>query len=297
MAWTFADIPSQDGKIAVVTGANSGIGEPTARELGRAGAHVVIACRNPEKAHAALERLQNDAPGGSFQFLHLDLADLDSVRSFVEEFKAQHDQLDFLVNNAGVMVPPYSKTTQGFEVQLGTNHLGHFALTGMLLGHLMTTPESRVVSVASMAHNMGKINFDDLQREKRYLKWEAYGQSKVANLLFTYELQRRLSATGAATKALAAHPGWTNTNLQVHSWIARVFGSMIAMKPEGGAAPTLRAATDPSAVGGTYYGPAGFMEIRGPAKVVKSNRYSYNEEIAMKLWKVSQKLTGVRFLS
>ena len=297
MAWTFSDIPSQDGKIAVVTGANSGIGEPTARELGRAGAHVVIACRNPEKANAALERLESDAPGGSFQFLHLDLADLDSVRSFVEEFKAQHDQLDFLVNNAGVMVPPYSKTKQGFEMQLGTNHLGHFALTGLLLGHLMTTPESRVVTVSSMAHKMGKINFQDLQREKRYLKWEAYGQSKVANLLFTYELQRRLSATAAATIALAAHPGWTNTNLQVNSWSARVFGPLVAMKPEGGAAPTLRAATDPSAAGGTYYGPAGFMEIKGPAKVVTSNRYSHNEEVAMKLWKVSQKLTGVRFLS
>jgi len=297
MAWSTSDIPDLSGKIAIVTGANSGIGEPTARELGRAGAHVVIACRNPKKAEAALERLAASAPGASFEFLRLDLADLDVVTSFVEAFKTKFDRLDLLVNNAGVMVPPYSKTKQGFEMQLGTNHLGHFALTGQLLGHLLATTDSRVVSVSSMAHRMGKLNFDDLHRDKRYSRWEAYGQSKVANLFFTYELHRRLAATGAQCMALASHPGWTNTNLQVNSWSARTFGGILAMRPEGGAAPSLRAATDPEAQSGTYYGPSGLMEIRGAPKVVPSSSYSHNEDVAMQLWKTSQKLTGVRFLS
>jgi len=297
MVWTFADIPEQSGKVAIVTGANSGIGEPTAAELGRAGAHVVIACRNPSKAEAALGRLRATAPEASFEFLQLDLADLDSVAAFADAFKAKHDRLDLLINNAGIMVPPYGKTKQGFELQLGTNHLGPFALTGHLMGLLLATAGSRVVSVASMAHRMGKLNFDDLQRERRYSSWEAYGQSKVANLHFIYELQRRLTATSAGCRALAAHPGWTDTNLQVNSWGARTFGAILAMKPAGGAAPTLRAATDPEAIGGTYYGPSGFMEISGAPVVVKSNRYSQNEEVAMKLWARSQELTGVRFLS
>jgi NAD(P)-dependent dehydrogenase (short-subunit alcohol dehydrogenase family) len=297
MAWTIQDIPGQSGKIAVVTGANSGIGEPTARELGRAGAHVVIACRNPQKAEAALERLREAAPGASFEFIPLDLADLESVEAFADAFKAKHERLDLLVNNAGVMVPPYGKTKQGFEMQLGTNHLGHFALTGHLMGLLLATSDSRVVSLSSMAHRMGKLNFNDLQREKRYFAWEAYGQSKVACLFFTYELQRRLAATGAQCMALSSHPGWTDTNLQANSWSARTFGAILAMKPEGGAGPSLRAATDITAQGGSYYGPSGFMEISGAPKVVTSNRYSRNEEVAMRLWRVSQELTGVRFLS
>jgi NAD(P)-dependent dehydrogenase (short-subunit alcohol dehydrogenase family) len=297
MTWTTADIPDQSGKVAIVTGANSGIGEPTAAELGRAGAHVVIGCRNPGKAEAALIRLRAAAPDASFEFLQLDLADLESVAAFAAAFKTKHERLDILVNNAGIMVPPYGKTKQGFELQLGTNHLGPFALTGHLMGLLLSTPASRVVSVASMAHRMGKLNFDDLHRERRYSKWEAYGQSKVANLHFIYELQRRLSATSAGCMALASHPGWTDTNLQVNSWSARTFGAILAMKPAGGAAPSLRAATDPEAVGGTYYGPRGFMEISGAPVVVKSNGYSRNEDVSMQLWRVSQKLTGVRFLS
>jgi len=297
MGWTFSDIPDQRGKIAIVTGANSGIGEPTAAELGRAGAHVVLACRNPEKAEAALIRLRTNAPEASFDFLRLDLADLDSVTAFAEAFKAKHDRLDLLINNAGVMVPPYGKTAQGFEMQLGINHLGHFALTGHLMALLLATANSRVVSVSSMAHRMGKLNFDDLQRERRYFSWEAYGQSKVASLFFTYELQRRLAATAAQCVALASHPGWTNTNLQVNSWGARTFGSILAMDPEGGAGPSLRAATDPEALGGSYYGPCGFMEISGAPVVVQSNRYSRNEEVARRLWRASQELTGVRFLS
>jgi len=297
MVWTFTDIPEQSGKVAIVTGANSGIGEPTAAELGRAGAHVVIGCRNPSKAEAALGRLRAAAPEASFDFLKLDLADLDSIATFADAFKAKHDRLDLLINNAGIMVPPYGKTKQGFELQFGTNHLGPFALTGHLMGLLLVTAGSRVVSVSSMAHRMGKLKFDDLQRERRYFSWEAYGQSKVANLHFTYELQRRLEATSAGCIALAAHPGWTDTNLQVHSWGARNFGAILAMKPAGGAAPTLRAATDPKALGGSYYGPSGFMEISGPPVLVTSNRYSQNEEVAMKLWSKSQELTGVRFLS
>ena len=237
------------------------------------------------------------APEASLEFMPLDLADLDSVRRFADEFTARFDRLDLLVNNAGVMVPPYGKTKQGFELQLGTNHLGHFALTGLLLERLLSTPGSRVISVSSMAHRFGKLRFDDLQREKRYNRWEAYGQSKVANLLFTYELQRRLEATPSDCIATVAHPGWTATNLQVHSFSARYFGPLLAMRPDGGAGPSLRAATDPEVEGGAYYGPKWLFEVRGAPVRVQSNKYSRREDVAKELWAVSEELTGVRYLS
>ena len=297
MTWTFADIPDQSGRIAIVTGANSGIGEPTARELARAGSSVILACRNPEKAEAALDRIRRAVPDADLRFMPLDLSDLSTVHEFADRFQSEHERLDLLINNAGVMVPPYSKTKDGFELQIGTNHLGHFALTGRLMGLLLTTPESRVVSVSSNAHKMGKVRFDDLHYEKRYSRWGAYCQSKVANLLFCYELQRRLSATGASCSSVAAHPGWTHTNLFAQSWTAQVTGSYIAMDPDAGAAPTLRAATEPEAEGGSYYGPGGFLEIWGSAVRVKSNRYSQREDVAARLWSVSQDLTSVRFMS
>jgi len=297
MKWSFTDIPDQIGKVCIVTGANSGIGEPTARELGRAGAQVILACRNPEKAEKALERLRVAAPEATFEFMQCDLADLESVKTFAAAFKERFKRLDILVNNAGVMIPPYSKTKQGFELQFGTNHLGHFALTGLLLDLITATPGSRIVTVASMAHKMGKVRFDDLNREKKYRRWEAYGQSKVANLFFTYELQRRLANGGHGTLATAAHPGWTRTNLQQYSVSARIFGPVVAMGPDGGAKPTLRAATDPGAASGDYFGPKHMFQMRGAPVKVGSSTYSKREDVATQLWSVSEDLTGVSFLS
>ena len=296
MAWGFKDIPSQEGTVAIVTGANSGIGYPTARELGLAGAHVILACRSAERAEVALGRLSAEAPGANFEYMPLDLADLDSVESFVEQFRDRHDSLNILVNNAGVMIPPYTLTKQGFELQFGTNHLGHFALTGRLLGILNNTPNSRVVTVSSLAHNMSKIRFDDLHFEKRYRPWKAYGQSKVANLLFTYELSRRLTAEQSSTMAVAAHPGWTNSKLQRNFMTGRLAGPALAMSPAAGAKPTLRAATDPTVQTGEYYGPRGPFEIWGAPVRVGSNAYSQQESVAKELWDVSQTLTGVQFL-
>ena len=296
MTWSVDSLPDQTGRVALVTGANSGIGEPTASALGRAGARVIIACRSQDKAEAALERLRKDVPEGDFTSLPLDLADLASVRACAEAFGAQEQRLDLLINNAGVMIPPYSKTKDGFELQFGTNHLGHFALTGHLLSCLLATPNSRVVTVSSMAHRFGTLRFDDLQRERSYNRWLTYGQSKVANLIFSYELQRRLSAAKHTTLAIAAHPGWAQTRLTKYSFSAAFFAPFLAQGPEAGAAPTIRAATDPEAAAGSYYGPR-WLEIRGPAVRVGSTSYSHRQDVAQQLWDVSENLTGLRYLS
>jgi NAD(P)-dependent dehydrogenase (short-subunit alcohol dehydrogenase family) len=294
--WTQQDIPDQTGRIAIVTGANSGIGYETASALADKGAIVIMACRDDEKASAAQFRCQATNPAGDVIVMQLDLADLDSVRSFSEQFHAKYDRLDLLINNAGIMIPPYGKTVQGFESQFGVNHLGHFALTGLLLDLLLRTPDSRIVLVSSTAHRFGEIEFDDLQWESRsYRAGKAYGQSKLANLLFTYELQRRLEAAAANTQAMAAHPGWTATNLQQHSRLAQFGNRFLAQDPAMGALPTLYAATAPNAHGGGYYGPGGFMEFRGYPQETESNDRSHDQAVAAKLWDVSEKLTGVTF--
>ena len=296
MAWGFKDIPSQEGKVAIVTGSNSGIGYPTARELGLAGAHVILACRNARKAEEALGRLASEAPQASFEFMELDLADLDSVAEFAQAYRAKYSTLDLLINNAGVMVPPYSTTAQGFELQIGTNHLGHFALTGQLINELVATPDSRVVNVSSLAHNMSQIRFEDLNSKVKYRKWKAYGQSKVANLLFTFELKRRLQKAGHHTLSTAAHPGWTNSKLSRNFITGTLTGPALAMSPNGGAKPTLRAATDRDAASGDYFGPRGPFEIWGAPTKVKSNEYSQREDVAIRLWELSSELTGTHFL-
>ena len=221
--WTTKDIPDQSGKIAIVTGANSGIGFEAAKALAAKGAHVVMACRNMEKGEKAVDDIRAATPAAQLALKQLDLADLGSVRTFAADYQAQHSQLHMLINNAGVMALPYRTTEDGFEMQFGTNHLGHFALTGLLLPTLFATPGSRIVTVSSMAHQMGTIQFDDLGWEKSYSKWRAYGMSKLANLLFTYELQRKLTAAGADTIAVAVHPGYSATNLQTagEKWMAR----------------------------------------------------------------------------
>jgi NAD(P)-dependent dehydrogenase (short-subunit alcohol dehydrogenase family) len=294
--WSADDIPDQTGKVAIVTGANSGIGYETALVLAQKGATVVMACRSLPKAEVAADEIRQANPSGSVEVMKLDLGDLDSVREFVTAFQERYDRLDMLINNAGIMVPPYGKTAQGFETQFGVNHLGHFALSGLLLDTLLQTAQSRIVTVSSGAHNFGSIDFDDLNWERKaYQASPAYGQSKLANLLFTYELQRKLAAAGKDTIAVAAHPGWTETNLQQHSGVASFLNPMFAQSQPMGALPTLMAATDPKVQGGDYYGPAGFMEMNGNPTKVDSNKRSKDQTVAARLWQVSEEAVGVTY--
>jgi NAD(P)-dependent dehydrogenase (short-subunit alcohol dehydrogenase family) len=292
--WTVKDMPEQSGKVAIVTGANSGIGYEEARALAAKGAQVVMACRNQEKGAAAFQQICEEHPDAMVDLMQLDLADLTSVRQFADRFTSRYDRLNILINNAGVMaVPELRRTADGFEMQFGTNHLGHFALTGLLLDTLMRTPNARVVTVSSNAHRMGRMKFDNLNAERSYSRWLAYGESKVANLLFTYELQRRLEAAGADVIAVAAHPGWTATNLQGDARLIRFFNPLFGMQPEQGALPTLYAATAPDVKGGSYYGPDGRNERRGYPTRLESNRLSHDQAVAKRLWEVSENLTGI----
>lgn len=294
--WTFDSIPDQTGRTAIVTGANTGIGYETALALVRKGATVVLACRDVAKADAAVAKIMAEKPRGSASSQALDLSDLDSVNAFAKRFVAEHQRLDLLVNNAGVMVPPESQTRQGFELQIGTNHLGHFALTAHLLPLLRKTAGARVVVVSSGVHHMGHIDFEDLNFKRRgYSAPKAYAQSKLANLLFALELQRRLRSAGADTIVTAAHPGWTATDLQRTAGAARFFNPFFAMKAPDGALPTLRAATDPTASAGDYYGPKRFFEMNGPPVRARINRRARDESVAARLWGVSESLTGVHF--
>ena len=298
--WAEADVPGQAGRTAVVTGASSGIGFEAASVLARRGASVVLACRDEGRAADAAARIQAGAPGAAVTVVALDLASIPSVRAAAQKIRARHGRLDLLINNAGVMMPPYATTADGFELQFGTNHLGHFALTGLLLDRLLPVEGSRVVTVASNAHRAGRINFDDLASRHRYRRAAAYAQSKLANLLFTYELQRRLMAAGALTAALAAHPGTAATQLtrylpQVLQAGNRVFGRVIAQSAAMGALPALRAAADPGARGGEYYGPGGWMQSKGYPRRVGSSARSHDEQAQRRLWQESERLTGITF--
>ncbi|AMU69130.1 SDR family NAD(P)-dependent oxidoreductase [Mycobacteroides abscessus] len=297
--WSTTDIPDQTGRIAIVTGANTGLGLETAKALAAHGAHVVLAVRNAEKGKAAAEAITAAHSNADVTLQSLDLSSLESVRRASDELKGRYDKIDLLINNAGVMWTEKSSTADGFELQFGTNHLGHYALTGLLLERLLPVEGSRVVTVSSIGHRIrADIHFDDLQWERDYDRVAAYGQSKLANLLFTYELQRRLAGTNTA--ALAAHPGGSNTELARNSplWVRAVFDVVAPVLVQGadmGALPTLRAATDPAALGGQYYGPDGFMEQRGNPKVVASSEQSYNLDLQRRLWSVSEELTDVVF--
>ncbi len=296
--WDASRIPDQTGRIAIVTGANSGLGLVTARELARKGALVVLACRNLDKGRTALAEW---APlGAPAELEELDLASLASVRSFADRFRAKHGGLDLLINNAGVMAPPRKRTADGFELQFGTNHLGHFLLTELLLDLMEGRDDARVVTLSSTAHKFGRIAFDNLNGDRRYFRWRAYGQSKLANLLFTLELDRRLRARDSTIKSLAAHPGYAATNLQtaaaplVDRLVMKVGNAVVAQSDEMGALPTLFAATQPGLQGGTYVGPDGPGEQRGYPKVVKPNRAAQDEDVARRLWEVSARLTAAR---
>jgi NAD(P)-dependent dehydrogenase (short-subunit alcohol dehydrogenase family) len=300
--WTADQIPDLAGRTAVVTGANSGLGLITARELARAGARVTLACRNMEKGAAAMKEIPAACPGAELELAALDLGSLESVRSFADAFLSDHDGLDLLINNAGVMAPPRRATADGVEQQIGTNHLGHFALTGLLLGRMGGRDDARVVTLTSGAHRMGHIAFDDLQSQSRYRRWRAYGQSKLANLLFALELDRRLRAAGSPIKSLAAHPGYAATNLQsaavpfLDRTVMVVTNLAFAQSAEKGALPQLYAATHPGLESGEFLGPDGFYEQRGyPQHVTPHNREAYDEGIARRLWEVSEELTGVSY--
>ena len=299
--WTAKDIPDQSGRVAVVTGANSGLGLVDARELARAGATVVLAVRDTAKGERAVSAIREEIPSAELDLRKLDLADLASIHAFEEQLSSERDRLDLLINNAGLMAPPRRLTKDGFESQFGTNHLGHFALTGLLLPQLLAAPEPRVVTESSGAHRIGRINFDDLQRERRYVSWLAYGQSKLANLMFAFELQRRSTEAGANLKSMAAHPGYARTNLQFAAppiyerAVMAVTNLVVAQSAEMGALPTLYAATVPDLPGGTFVGPDGFMEQRGHPHVVTAAGKAYDDDAWRRLWEVSERLTGVHY--
>ncbi|RDZ62190.1 short-chain dehydrogenase [Haloferax sp. Atlit-12N] len=290
----------------VVTGANSGLGFEVTKMLAERGAHVVMACRSTQRGEEAKRKIEADLPEASLVVHELDLADLDSVAAFADWFTSTYDELHVLCNNAGVMAIPRKETEQGFEYQFGVNYLGHFALTGHLLPVLNRTPgETRVVTQSSVAHRNGEIDFDDLQGEQSYSAWGAYGQSKLADLIFAYELDRRLRSANATVKSVACHPGWAATNLQrrgpeqsgsrLRLWIMQLANAVIAQSAEQGALAMVYAATDPNIEGGEYVGPDGFRNMRGTPEVQESSEQSYDVDTARRLWEVSEELTGVSF--
>jgi NAD(P)-dependent dehydrogenase (short-subunit alcohol dehydrogenase family) len=300
--WTSGQIPSQAGKTALVTGANSGIGYQAALELARHGAHVLLGCRNAAKGAAALQRLQREAPGASAEVVELDMASLASIRAFASAWLARATPLDLLLNNAGVMaLPTRELTADGFERQFGTNHLGHFALTGLLLPSLLSAPAPRVVTVASLAHRTGRIDFDNLQGEQKYGPRTAYNASKLANILFARELDRRARAAGSKLLSIPVHPGVSRTSIIENGMkptgvTALLIGlvSNLVMQPDAaGALPTLYAATAPQAQGGEYIGPDGFLAIKGSPTVEQPRPQALDQTVAARLWTVSEQLTGV----
>ncbi len=297
--WTAADIPDQTGRVAVVTGANTGLGYETALALAGHGAHVVLAVRNLDKGKEAVSSITATSPDADVALQELDLTSLESVRAAAEQLRSNYDRIDLLINNAGVMYTPKSTTKDGFELQFGTNHLGHFAFTGLLLDRLLPVAGSRVATVSSIGHRIrADIHFDDLQWERSYNRVAAYGQAKLANLLFTYELQRRLGAHGT-TIAVAAHPGGSRTELMrnLPPLVARASAVVEPLFQDAamGALPTLRAATDPGVIGGQYFGPAGLTQTRGYPKVVASSKKSHDAAVQRRLWAVSEELTGVTY--
>jgi NAD(P)-dependent dehydrogenase (short-subunit alcohol dehydrogenase family) len=306
ISWSSAEIPDQSGRTVVITGANSGLGFAATKLFARKGAHVVMACRNLDRARTAQEEVRSSLGDPSLSVLELDLADLESVRSFVTAFEQGHDDLHVLCNNAGIMAIPRRETADGFEMQFGVNHLGHFALTGLLIDRLQeTSGESRVVTHSSGLHENGEIEFEDLQSERDYDKWEAYAQSKLANLLFAYELDRRLRDLGASVKSVGCHPGYADTALQqrgpemsgsrIRLWGMKIANRLFAQSAEQGVLPMLYAATAPEISGGEYVGPGGFMNMRGQPEIQESSALSTDIDVAARLWEISEELTGVTF--
>jgi NAD(P)-dependent dehydrogenase (short-subunit alcohol dehydrogenase family) len=294
-------IPSQKGRIAIVTGANIGLGYETTLALAKKDLTVIMACRNLKKAETAKKNILKLVPNAQLDLIQIDLSELDSVSKFAKTFLAKYTKLDLLINNAGVMIPPYTKTTDGFELQMAANYFGHFLLTGLLIETLMKTPNSRIVSLSSIAHKSGKINFDDLQSKKKYSPMTAYSQSKLACLMFSIELQRRLEKIGSKTISVAAHPGVSNTNLSQHipSWLQIIMTPIAMMfihEPKEAAKPTLLAALGENVKGGGYYGPTGFREMKGEPGRAFIAPQAIDKVIATNLWDISEKLTNIKYL-
>jgi len=294
--WSAENIPVQDKRNVIITGANSGIGFEAAKRLAFKGARVIMACRNADKAARAADMILKKDRGADVEYMHLDLSRLASVARFAEEYKVRYKKLDILINNAGVMATPYRRTEDGFEWQFGINHLGHFALTGQLLEKLNSTPGSRVVTVTSIAHFKGRIHFEDLSGGSWYKRMRAYRQSKLANLLFAYELQRRLELVGSSVISVAAHPGISSTNIVWLPFPVNILKSLVLMKASKGALPIIMAATGERVRGGDYLGPAGPLQACGGPVILKSGQHSYDSHLWEKLWKVSEDLTGIKYL-
>jgi NAD(P)-dependent dehydrogenase (short-subunit alcohol dehydrogenase family) len=304
-SWEASDIGDQTGRVALVTGANSGIGYETARALADRGAHVVMACRDETKARRAMDKLESELDRASLELLPLDLSDLVSVRRAAAQLRATHARLDLLINNAGVMGTPYRQTADGFELQMATNHLGHFAFTGLVLDRLLTTDKSRIVTVSSLMHRAGQIPFDDVAGEQIRNTWLNYSSSKLANLLFTAELSRRLMDAGETTLAVAAHPGWTRSNLAgtgaamgngtLRTKVGNRVGHLLGQSARVGALPSLYAATAPGLNPGQYIGPRHLFELFGPPKEVRPNRRARRADDAARLWEISESLTEVAY--
>jgi NAD(P)-dependent dehydrogenase (short-subunit alcohol dehydrogenase family) len=303
--WTSNNIPNQRGKLAVITGGNSGIGYEAALVLAGKGAHVILAVRNAEKGQAAATAILRAYPGAQAEVMALDLSNLGSVRQFAETFLQRFKQLPLLINNAGIMALPYGRTADGFEMQFGTNHLGHFALTGLLMPAILAAAQARVVVVSSGVHTAGAIDFDNLDGAKSYRRWRAYSQSKLANLLFAYELQRRFTAAGIDALTAGCHPGWAATNLQAAGprmdgsrfaeRLSHIGNRLFAQSAAMGALPTLYAATAPDVNGCDYIGPVEVLGLRGAPGKIKSSPRSYDLGLAARLWQVSEQLTGVHY--
>ncbi|MDX1802802.1 MAG: oxidoreductase [Alcanivorax sp.] len=295
VTWTPDEIPSLDGKIVVITGANSGLGLESARLMAARGAHVIMACRSEQKAQAALKEILKDLPDAKLEIMSLDLASQNAIKGFAKRFKDRYPRLDILLNNAGLMAPPLSHTADGFEIQFGTNHLGHFALTGLLLDHLEKAESPRVVTVSSMAHNFGNLYFDNLNGQKGYSRWLFYGQSKLANLMFARELHRRLRTTGSRIRSFAVHPGYSDTNLQSTSG-TDIFNRFFAQPQQMGCYPSVYAATSEQVESGEYYGPNGCFEAAGYPAPARVRKRAKDQQLAERLWDVSEEMTGIRFL-
>lgn len=294
--WGIQNIPNQNGKTIIITGASSGLGKEATRVLAHKNATVIMAVRNIKKAEAVASEIRCNFPESKIDVRQLELGSLDSVKSFAKGFISDYTQLDMLINNAGVMACPFSKTEDGFEIQMGTNHLGHFALTGQLMPLLKSTKNSRLVVTSSVAHRQGNIDFNDINWGKRdYKTGKAYGDSKLANLYFAYELVKRQSKDTDAPIVTIAHPGWTKTELDRHSGLFQFLGNIIAQTVQMGTLPSLRAATDGNANTGEYYGPSSLMELRGHPIIVQSNKLSHDAHKATKLWNMSEELTGVQY--
>lgn len=302
MSFNIDNIPNQEGKIAIVTGANIGLGFEIAKALAKKKVKVIMACRSIEKSNKAIDKIIKDIPNAKLETMHLDLSSQASIRQFTKTFKAEYTSLDLLINNAGVMLTPYDKTEDGFELQIGVNHLGHFLLTGLLLETMDTTKGARIISLSSMAHRMGTINFEDLQSEKSYNRLQAYNQSKLACLMFALELDRRLKEKDSNTISLAAHPGASpETNLvrhmtKVESFLLAIFKPLISHSNENGALPTLMAALHYPVKGGEYFGPTGFSETKGKPGKAKIAKRAMNKDVAKRLWDVSENLMGISYL-